>query len=332
MTTASSTRQAGQALVLITLFMFSLLGMCALAIDVGAWYQQKRAVQSAADAGALAGAANLPTGWSAATGAAGSEFAKNLAGATVTFSQRSVYVRGDSIEVTASKPATTYFARVLTSKPITTTVSATATFMNAGGGALPWGVIQSPYVPGRTYPIYTDNRGPNNGALRLPGWDTASSTCTAGSIRGLGGGAELYSAEVSGGVVTTCPVRIGDVLQTKTGQNTGPTSQGVADRCGSSLAAASTVVTFNGTGAPTIKQPGSCQLVLLPVVVDASTGASAWPAQGAGDVRVVGFSWWVITAVLQGGKEVDAVYVGDAPTTGGTGGALPSAFTAQLTG
>ena len=40
--------------------MFALLGMCALAIDVGSWYQQKRSLQSGADAGALAGAACLP--------------------------------------------------------------------------------------------------------------------------------------------------------------------------------------------------------------------------------------------------------------------------------
>jgi hypothetical protein len=67
-------------------------------------------------------------------------------------------------------------------------------------------------------------------------------------------------------------------------------------------------------------------------VVDASNGASTWPTAGSGDVRVVGFSWWVVTAVTQGGKEVDAVYVGDAPVTSSAGATLPSAYTAQLTG
>src|SRR5947209_6731206 len=161
-TGSSTSTQSGQTLVLITLFMLSLLGMCALAIDVGTWYQQKRAVQSAADAAALAGADNLPAGWSAAMNGASSEFAKNLSGATVSYQQTSVFVHNDSITVTASKPATSYFAKALTSKAVTTKVSATATYVNSGGGALPWGVMKNPYVPGQTYPIYTDNSGPNN--------------------------------------------------------------------------------------------------------------------------------------------------------------------------
>lgn len=329
-TGSSTSTQSGQTLVLITLFMLSLLGMCAFAIDVGTWYQQKRAVQSAADAAALAGADNLPAGWSAAMNGASSEFAKNLSGATVSYQQTSVFVHNDSITVTASKPANSYFAKALTSKAVTTKVSATATFVNADGGALPWGVMKNAYVPGTTYPIYTDNSGPNNGALRLPGWDTASSTCTTGSVNGLGG-ASLYRAEVGGGVITTCPVLVNDVLQTKTGQNTGPTTQGVTNRCGNILQPATTIASFPSMGTPSILQPASCQLVLLPVVVDANTGASTWPKTGSGDVRVVGFSWWVITAVLQGGKEVDAVYVGDAPVTAGAPGSLPAAYTAQLT-
>jgi hypothetical protein len=67
-------------------------------------------------------------------------------------------------------------------------------------------------------------------------------------------------------------------------------------------------------------------------VVDASNGASTWPTAGSGDVRVVGFSWWVVTAVTQGGKEVDAVYVGDAPTDASAAGPLQGAYHAQLAG
>jgi hypothetical protein len=47
---------------------------------------------------------------------------------------------------------------------------------------------------------------------------------------------------------------------------------------------------------------------------------------------VVGFSWWVVTAVTQGGKEVDAVYVGDAPTDASAAGPLQGAYHAQLAG
>jgi Flp pilus assembly protein TadG len=323
--------QRGQTLVLITVFMMALLGMCALAIDVGSWYQQKRAIQSAADAGALAGAAYLPSSWAAATSAAGSEFTKNLHGATLTYTPSTVYVSNDSITVTATAPAKSFFAKAFTSRAVTVKAVATATMMNAGGGALPWGVIQNTYTPGTTYPIYVNNTGPNNGALRLPGWDTASSTCSSTSANGLGGAA-LYTGEITPGAVTTCPVLLNQVLSTKTGQNSGPTTQGVTNRCGATLQSPGTIVSFNAAGSATLVQPGSCQLVLLPVVVDASTGASSWPKTGNGDVRVVGFSWWVISAVVGQGQEVDAVYVGDAPVTSSAVGSLPSAYTAQLTG
>jgi hypothetical protein len=323
--------QRGQTLPVIVLFMFGLLGMCALAIDVGSWYQQKQLVANAADAGALAGAASLPTGWSAATTTAGSEVSKNVAGATVTYTQGTTFVAGDSITVTVTKPAQTYFASLFTKNPVTVKATATATMMNAGGGALPWGVMDLPYVPGQTYPIYTDNSGPNNGALRVPAWDTGTAQCTTGTANGYGG-ASLYQAEVTGGILTTCPVTVGEVLATKTGQNTGPTQAGVASRC-SSLASPTSVVSFPGVGSPTILQPASCQLVLLPTVVDDATGNPVWPIQGSQGVRVTGFSWWVISGVAQGGKEVDAVYVGPAPITSSSqGNTLPGAYQAQLTG
>jgi Flp pilus assembly protein TadG len=328
--TGSRTSQNGQTLVLITVFMMSLLGMCALAIDVGSWYQQKRAVQNAADAGALAGAATLPSGWSAAASAAAAELDNNISGATVTYTPTSVYVTNDSIKVTASKPAQSFFAKALTSKKVTTTVSATATFMNSGGGALPWGVIKGSYTPGNTYPIFVDQSGPNFGSIRLPAWDTASQTCTTGGV--TGGGANLYASEVSGSV-TVCPVKIDDVIATKTGGNSGPTTQAVSDRCGgAALQPASTIASFPATGTPSLLKPASCQVVLLPVVVDASNGNPAWPTTGSGNIRVVGFSWWVVTAVKNQGKEVDAVYVGDAPITAtSSGSTLPGAYTAQLT-
>jgi Flp pilus assembly protein TadG len=325
--TGSRTSQNGQTLVLITVFMMSLLGMCALAIDVGSWYQQKRAVQNAADAGALAGAATLPNGWSAAASAAASELGNNISGATVTYQPTSVYVTNDSIRVTASKPAQSFFAKALTSKKVTTTATATATFMNAGGGALPWGVLQGTYTPGTTYPIYVDQQGPNNGALRLAAWDVSSKTCSAS------GGANLYAAEVSG-AVTVCPVKVNDVIGTKTGQNSGPTTQAVTDRCGgAALQPVSTIASFPGSGSPSLLKPASCQVVLLPLVIDATTSNAVWPTTGSGNVRVVGFSWWVVSAVKNGGKEVDAVYVGDAPiTSSSSGNTLPAAYTAQLTG
>ena len=325
-----SDRASGQTLALISLFMFAVLGMCALAIDVGVWYQQRQSAQAAADSSALAGAAFLPTGWSPASNAAAAQFAKNkIGGDTATYSRTTTFIAGDTITVVVHRTARTYFARIFGTTSVAITTPAKATLMNSGGGVMPWGVMKGTYIPGTSYPIYTDNSGPNNGAIRVPAWDTASSTCTANTVNGLGG-SSLYTAEIRGGIVTTCALTIGQVLNTKTGNNTGPTSQGIDNRC-PTLQPASSIVSFAGSP-PTIIQPASCQLVLLPVLEDAATGAATWPKTGSGDVRVIGFSWWVITDYANGGKIVNAVYVGDAETNPNPTNSLPPAYHPQLTG
>jgi len=317
----------GQTLPIVAIFMFGLLGMGAFAIDVGLWYQQKASAQSVADASALAGAAYLGVNWSTAQTHANSEFTVNKkAGDTPTYTQKTTYVAGDTIQVQVQRTAPTFFARLFGKTSVNVVATAKATMMMNGGGPMPWGVMKGNYTPGTVYQIYTDNSGPNNGAIRLPAWDTSTGTCATGNVNGMGG-SQLYTAQIQGGVVTTCPITIGQVLLTKTGNNTGPTSQGVDNRC-PSLQPPTAIVDFSG---PTILQPKSCQLVLLPVVEDAATGAAVWPTTGSGDVRVVGFSWWVIKDYASLGKIVDAVYVGPADTDG-SGGPLPSAYTPQLTG
>ena len=316
--------QRGQTLPIIALFMFAMLGMCALAIDVGSWYQQKRSLQSAADAGALAGAAYLPLGWSSANNAAAGEYAKNASGDTVSYQASTQFVADDSITVTASRPASSFFAQVFGHGSITVKATAKATVVQSDGGALPWGVMKGTYTPGSTYTIYTNNKGPNNGAIRLPAWDSSSASCVDN------GGSSLYRDELAG-TAAACMLALDQVVKTDTGQNTGPTTQGVSSRCGS-LQPASSIVSFGGMGQVTLIQPASCQLVLLPLVEDASNGAAVWPIQGSADVRVIGFSWWVISKVIPPGNQVDAVYVGPAETDPTAGGSLPPAYSTQLTG
>jgi Flp pilus assembly protein TadG len=318
----SARSQRGQTLPIITLFMFAMLGMCALAIDVGSWYQQKRSIQSAADAGALAGAAYLPISWSAAGNAAASEYAKNASGDTISYQPSTQFVPDDSITITATRPASSFFAQVFGHGKITVKATAKATVVQTGGGALPWGVMKGTYTPGATYTIYTDNKGPNNGAIRLPAWD--GSSCTDS------GGSSLYRDELSG-TTAACMLALDQVVDTDTGQNSGPTTQGVNSRCGS-LQPTSSIVSFGGLGQVTLLKPASCQLVLLPLVEDASNGAAVWPTQGSTGVRVIGFSWWVISDVYQQGSRVDAVYVGPAETDPNAGGSLPPAYSTQLTG
>ena len=46
---------SGQAVAMATLFMFVMLGMGALVVDLGSLYQQHRSAQAVADSAALAG-------------------------------------------------------------------------------------------------------------------------------------------------------------------------------------------------------------------------------------------------------------------------------------
>src|SRR6185312_12885586 len=98
-------------LVLMVFAMLGLLGMCALVIDAGYWYQAKTHLQSAADAGALAGADTLPAGWSSATSSAGGVVAANVTGATASYQQATTFSANDSILVTATRTEPSFFAR-----------------------------------------------------------------------------------------------------------------------------------------------------------------------------------------------------------------------------
>src|SRR3954452_17926896 len=103
-------REHGQVLAIIILFMVALLGACALVIDLGNAYYQRQSLRAAADAGALAGAANLPTPHSAATPAANAQFDKNAKGGDV----RSTAITqdltaGDSVTVPATRQAPSFF-------------------------------------------------------------------------------------------------------------------------------------------------------------------------------------------------------------------------------
>jgi hypothetical protein len=86
------------------------------------------------------------------------------------------------------------------------------------------------------------------------------------------------------------------------------------------------------TGTATFRRVRSWQLK-HPTRGNASErdGSNNWPGTGSGNVQVVGFSWWIIKDYASGGKIVDAVYVGPAPTDP-TNTTLPPAHIPELTG
>src|SRR6266508_390902 len=69
--------ERGQAVVITAVFLVALLGMAALAVDLGAWSRSQRALQARVDAAALAGAQALPYDTDTATSLAGEDASKN---------------------------------------------------------------------------------------------------------------------------------------------------------------------------------------------------------------------------------------------------------------
>jgi hypothetical protein len=99
-------RQDGQNLVFLAVSMVVLLGVLALAVDVGHIYAERRHMQNAADAGALAGARELCFGDPALAEVKAIEYATvhNRAQAA------SVEILGGTVTVTATETADTFFA------------------------------------------------------------------------------------------------------------------------------------------------------------------------------------------------------------------------------
>jgi len=108
------------------------IGFLALTYDVGAMVLEKRNVQNAADAAALAGAQMLPSDSAAAIADATTYAASNgiSADELVSITVLSTSVPNDSIEVTVSREVSFAFADVLGLFSGTVSASATA---NAGG-------------------------------------------------------------------------------------------------------------------------------------------------------------------------------------------------------
>jgi Putative Flp pilus-assembly TadE/G-like len=312
--------------VLLVLFLMSLLGVAAFAIDYGMWSVNRSQVQSAADAAALAGAAGIPGGWGTATSYASGQYTKNGKPAdTVGVSTATDLAPNDSVTVNASRSVGTGFAGIFGIHAVTVSASARATIQSFskmnGVNVMPWGVLQGSYTPGQPYPIYTkDTANANNGAISLPYVNNAN--CPVPS------GASIYSDEIAG-TTQVCPVSVGETVDTKPGNNSGPTSQGLNQRI-TSWKTLNQIVQFQADGTATLLDPQSPQLVIIPVLTNGS-GQSAWPSGTSAPMTVVGFAWFVITScgdpahpsycANNDGKEVNGVFVTlETSTTVGTPG------------
>ena len=102
-------REAGQVLIQLALMMTVLLLFLALAVDMGHIYAERRRMQNAADAGALAGARELCFGSPSLVVARATEYAVGQNGAQAAL----VGIDGNQVRVVASETTETYFASLI---------------------------------------------------------------------------------------------------------------------------------------------------------------------------------------------------------------------------
>jgi len=136
--------QRGQALIVAAMFMTVLLGFASLVIDFGQLALDRRKIQNAVDAGALAGVQVLPkkpdraisaaTQWAVKNGASGSEVAAPVVSKT--------NVKDDTITVTATRNVPFTFGRVLglDGRSVTTTAIAIVGSVVGGTGIMPFAI------------------------------------------------------------------------------------------------------------------------------------------------------------------------------------------------
>ncbi len=145
--------QRGQTLVFVALMLVVLVGFLALAVDVGNAYAERRFMQNAADAGALAGARALALDRGQAAARAEAErFA--LANGAVTCT---VAITGRTVTVFASERVDTFFASAIGVHEIDVGAVAAAgySFPCAGTGVLPIALHESLWKTGVTYTIFS---------------------------------------------------------------------------------------------------------------------------------------------------------------------------------
>jgi Flp pilus assembly protein TadG len=277
--------QRGQAFFFVVAAMAVIGGMAAIAIDLGSYSADRRDLQNAADAIALAASQDLPD-QSDAIAAANEWAAKNgidLADMTVTVIPQNLPSEPNPrVQVELAHDHDFTFARLIgiTSSEVSASTSAVRTSPGGSGGLMPWSVLESAKslaFPGDEVVLKYDANNVENGNF--------------GALRLDGNGASDYEAAIKYGSENAycadsaigCPHP--SVVDTKPGNMTGPTRDGTDHRIDGTEDGCDTwgeVVHDNGDGTHGLKadcnpfgqggNPDSLRVVIVPVIDSLCSG------------------------------------------------------------
>lgn len=277
--------ERGQALVLITVLLAVIGGFAALAVDLGSYSLERRDLQNAADAMALAASQELPNGDSA-HGAANQWATKNDISpsdiAVVVTQQNMPTIPNPMVKVTVTRAHDFTFARLIGISSTDVSATATAIRSSPGGsdGLVPWSVQRSllnTIVPGQTTVMKYDSNNVNSGNFGAVQIDGSGSTLYRDGVK-YGSENGLCAAGVTG-----CPYP--SVISLETGNMVGPTRTATNYRLDNTAASCDTwdetVVEVGHTQFirpecnPFITggNPNSLRLIVIPVISNLCNGS-----------------------------------------------------------
>ncbi len=332
----------GQIVVLMGAMIVGLIGFSALAIDIGSLAHDKRDLQNAADAMALAGAIDLPnqeaavasaTQWAAKNGVQPDQIE------SISVEQQSSGHPNPQITVRLQRQHDYQLAPVIGVDSADLTATATAIKTSPGGsdGVVPWAVLQSEIDDagvGGEVTLKYDSTGGDNGDFGGMAIDGTGSSTYRQEIEHGSQTTVCSAPAVALGCVDTAPECHDGECLTEPGNMTGPTRTGVDYRINNTSTSCDTfdkVFTANEAGGYSIVQQcnpfvedslPSLRVVIVPIVDDLCGGRCY--------VTVNGFALFFLEGYGDGGCtgnhcEVKGRFVKSEITTGAVKGVYDAA-------
>lgn len=260
------TGQRGDALIITALSLVGLLGMAGLALDGGLIFMRQSALQKAANAAVLSGAQELTNSEENVEQVVQNIIAahndtNDLADMQITMNKQVGIDLAESVKLN--------FLSLLGFKQINVKVHAAAGLspMGSAAGAAPLGIDQStPLVYGQTYQLKVDTTGVDSGNF---------------GILALGSnGARTYEDNLINGYQNE--LKIGDIVNTQTGNIAGDTRDAIQERIDSCTAAPGDYT-----------QRDCSRILLVPVYVPYQYSSNQLKS-----VKITGFAYFYITTPM----------------------------------
>lgn len=277
--------EKGAVTIIIAVGLVALMLAVAMTIDVGSLFEERRLLQTVADSAALAGAQELPENPDEAIQKAidysNNNYGENVDSIDVEIS--STLATNDTITVTVLNPdAPLYFARVTEkdSTPVGANAKAIIASPEEVSNIVPWGIPEEELNYDEES-VLKYGSGPDGHSH-------------SGNFQALGidkpGGNE-YRENIEEGAETD--LRIGDMVDTQTGNLVGPTRQGAESRIynyPNTLFDDFDDLAGSYAGGNCLLDPDS-QFIIVPVI------ESLVDAHGHSEVEILNFACFIITGI-----------------------------------